>query len=68
MLKKVKCFGFDLKRILIVDDLFYKVVDNYGNVIYLKLYEGVVYDYELLLLVKYLRILWNEFNVCWLEK
>ena len=67
-LKKVKRLGFDLKRILIVDDSPYKVADNYGNAIYPKPYEGEAYDYELPLLAKYLKTLRNEPNVRRLEK
>lgn len=67
-LKKVKRLGFDLKRILIVDDSPYKVADNYGNAIYPKPYEGQADDYELLLLAKYLKTLRDEPNVRRLEK
>ena len=67
-LKKVKRLGFDLNRILIVDDSPYKVADNYGNAIYPNPYEGEVHDDELLLLAKYLKTLRDEPNVRRLEK
>lgn len=67
-LKKVKRLGFDLNRILIVDDSPYKVADNYGNAIYPKPYEGELFDDELSLLAKYLKTLRDELNVRRLEK
>lgn len=53
-LKKVKRLGFDLARILIVDDTPKKVERNYGNAIYVKPFVGDTNDSELLRLTSYL--------------
>jgi RNA polymerase II subunit A small phosphatase-like protein len=53
-LKKVKRAGYDLARILVVDDTQHKVARNYGNAIYVVPFEGDPRDQELPLLLKYL--------------
>jgi RNA polymerase II subunit A small phosphatase-like protein len=56
-LKKVKRAGFDLARILVVDDTRHKVARNYGNAVYIAPFEGDPADEELPLLLKYLESL-----------
>lgn len=68
VLKKVKKLGFDLTRILIVDDTPHKAQANYGNAIYPKPYEGDPVDYELQLLAEYLKRLSEATNVRKIEK
>ena len=53
-LRKVKRVGYDLKRILIVDDEPEKLSRNYGNAIYVSPFTGDPGDDELLALLKYL--------------
>lgn len=67
-LKKLKRQGFDLNRILIVDDTPHKAKDNYGNVIYPKMFEGDQSDDELKYLGKYLLGLKDDKNVRRIEK
>ena len=54
-LRKVKRIGFDLARVLIVDDTPKKLERNFGNAIYVKPYLGESEDDELLRLSAYLR-------------
>ena len=54
-LKIIKRFGFDLNRVLIVDDTPIKVSRNYGNAIYVKPFFGEKDDTELQSLVIYLK-------------
>ncbi len=67
-LKKVKKQGYNLERILIVDDTPHKCKFNYGNAIYPTAYEGATNDTELLLLIKYLKTLKDKTNVRRIEK
>ncbi len=67
-LKKVKRRGYDLERILIVDDTRSKVARNYGNAIYVRPFEGGDNDDELLRLRGYLIELWNEPTFRTIEK
>ena len=67
-LKKLKRKGYNLKRILIVDDTPQKLSKNYGNAIYVKEFLGDPDDNELPLLLKYLRQLKDEENVRMIEK
>lgn len=53
-LNKVRRRGFDLASVLIVDDTPSTAVKNYGNVIYVRAYEGQAGDCELTLLIAYL--------------
>lgn len=53
-LKKVKRAGYDLARVLVVDDTRHKVARNYGNAIYIAPFEGDPDDEKLPLLKKYL--------------
>ncbi len=67
-LSKVKAKGYDLQKILIVDDTPFKCFANYGNAIYPKAFEGDKNDDELLYLAKYLQTLKNKDNVRTIEK
>ncbi|WP_299122920.1 HAD family hydrolase [uncultured Winogradskyella sp.] len=67
-LKKVKKRGYNMDKILIVDDTPHKSSDNYGNAIYPKEYLGDTDDDELKELSKYLKTLKNIGNVRKIEK
>lgn len=67
-LKKVKRLGYDLDRVLIVDDTRHKVSRNYGNAIYVSPYEGADDDNELHQLARYLNSLRYEANFHRIEK
>lgn len=67
-LKKVKRLGFDLNKILIIDDTPSKSQTNFGNAIYVSEYKGNQDDTELLILTKYLNNLKNVENVRVIEK
>lgn len=56
-LKKVRRMGFDLDRMLILDDTPKKVERNFGNAVYAKPYFGDPADSELRDLSRYLRSL-----------
>ncbi|BCA59088.1 hypothetical protein HMP06_1857 [Sphingomonas sp. HMP6] len=57
-----------MERVLIVDDTPEKCVQNFGNAIYPKPFEGSLEDNELRLLTAYLKTLKDEANVRRLEK
>ena len=67
-LKKLKRKGYQLERILIIDDTPHKSKDNYGNVIYPKEYKGDLMDNDLKKLSKYLPLLKDSSNVREIEK
>jgi carboxy-terminal domain RNA polymerase II polypeptide A small phosphatase len=67
-LAKAKKRGWPLERILIVDDTPEKCVQNYGNAIYIRPFEGALDDAELPLLLAYLRTLADCPNVRRVEK
>ena len=67
-LKKVKRKGYELERILIIDDSPHKSKLNYGNAIYPKSYKGDANDDELLKLIKYLETIKDEPNFRSIEK
>ncbi|PHN04310.1 HAD family hydrolase [Flavilitoribacter nigricans] len=67
-LKKVKRLGYDLRRILIVDDSPHKVEQNYGNAVYPTAYTGQPGDKELKFLAPYLLSLKDEPEVRRIEK
>ncbi len=67
-LKKAARRGFDLKKMLIVDDTPEKVSQHYGNAIYIKPYLGEDDDRELLHLATYLLSLREVENVRTIEK
>lgn len=67
-LDKVKRKGYQLERILIVDDSPEKTQNNYGNAIHPSEFTGSTADDELLYLLKYLKSLKDIVNVRRLEK
>lgn len=67
-LKKVRRLGYDLKKVLIVDDTPTKVMNYYGNAIYIKEFRGEQDDLELLKLSHYLLKLRDVENVRSIEK
>ena len=67
-LKKLKRKGYQLNRILIVDDTPHKSQDNYGNAIYPKEYRGELEDDELKYLLEYLKILKDKTDIRHIEK
>jgi len=67
-LRRVKQRGYDLRRVLIVEDSPRKVARNYGNAIYVSPYEGDASDDELPQLASYLRSICSLADVRRLEK
>ncbi len=67
-LKKVKNLGYDLEKILIVDDTPQKSRENYGNAIYISEFKGDSNDKELMELIDYLETLKYVDNVRVIEK
>jgi carboxy-terminal domain RNA polymerase II polypeptide A small phosphatase len=67
-LRKIKRRGYDLDRVLIVEDTRENVRRHYGNAIYVVSYTGQPDDTELLLLGRYLASLHTMENVRRLEK
>jgi RNA polymerase II subunit A small phosphatase-like protein len=67
-LKKVKRNGYQLERILIVDDTPHKAKENFGNAIYPREFTGEMDDTELLLLARYLKTLKDRSNLRRIEK
>lgn len=67
-LRKVRARGFDLKKVLIVDDTPHKVQNCYGNAIYPTPYLGEANDNELPLLQQYLQTLATAGNFRSVEK
>jgi RNA polymerase II subunit A small phosphatase-like protein len=67
-LKKVKRKGYDLGRVLIVDDTPQKVERNFGNAVYVRPYFGDPEDNELAQLAPYLESLRACGNVRAVEK
>ncbi len=67
-LSKVRRAGWNLDRVLIVDDTPAKCIRNYGNAIYPRPYEGEVEDDELKHLGEYLKSLKDVTNVRSIEK
>jgi len=66
--KKIKRLGYDLDRVLIVDDTPQKAQRNYGNAIYVSPFYGDAKDDELLRLSRYLKSLCDSRNVRAIEK
>lgn len=67
-LKKVKRKGFDLARVLIIDDSPEKVQRNFGNHLRVRPFEGQPGDRELLDLIPYLDWLKDRDNFRTIEK
>lgn len=66
--KKLRKKGYDLSRVLMIDDTPEKLANSYGNAIYVREYTGGEEDNELKLLTNYLLKLKNEENVRTIEK
>lgn len=67
-LKKLRRRGYRLEQVLIVDDTPQKLIQNYGNAIYIQSFEGDQQDHELKKLFEYLTSLKDVTNVRLLEK
>lgn len=67
-LDKLRKKGFDLKKIIIIDDSPEKARANYGNAVYINEFNGEQQDQELLLLYDYLVSIKKIDNVRTLEK
>ena len=67
-LKKVKKLGFDLDRVIAVDDSPEKLSVNYGNLLRVDPFYGDKHDNELIYLMKYLSFLENKPNIRSIEK
>ena len=67
-LKKVKSKGFDLTRVLILEDEPRKVQKHYGNAVYVQPFEGGLDDDELLKLALYLQSIADTADFRALEK
>ena len=67
-LKKVKRRGYDLDRVLMIDDSPEKLQKNYGNHLLVRPFLGDETDNELLYLKKYLESLRNIDNIRSLDK
>lgn len=67
-LKKLKRQGYDLGKILIIDDSPHKCQDNFGNAIYPKEFTGDVRDNDLKFLGTYLKSLIGKKTVRRIEK
>lgn len=67
-LAEMKRQGFDLNRVLIVEDDPQTVWRSYGNVVYVKPFRGEEHDDELLLLSRYLEAIHDAENFRSLEK
>jgi len=67
-LHKVKRRGYDLRKVLAVDDTPQKYARSYGNLVLVKPFEGDLGDDELILLAPYLQRLANEPDVRRIEK
>jgi len=67
-MKKVKRRGYDLKRVLIVDDTPSTWQRNYGNAIHIESYWGSRVDDHLLHLIAYLEHIGQESDVRKVDK
>jgi RNA polymerase II subunit A small phosphatase-like protein len=67
-LKKVKRRGYDLERVLMIDDTPKKLRRQYGNHLMLKAFEGDPSDRELLAVLPYLEWLSKQENLRAIDK
>lgn len=67
-LAKVRRRGYDLRRVLMVDDSPEKHTRNYGNLVRVRPFEGDLADDELVHLERYLELLSGEVDVRRIEK
>lgn len=64
----MKRLGYNLERVLFIDDTPNKMVRNFGNAIYVTPWEGDPQDTELANLLSYLQSIGHEPNYRKLEK
>lgn len=67
-LKKVKKLGFELDKVIMIDNTPAKLQNNYGNLVRIKDFEGQLNDIELKVLMIYLERLKSEENIRNIEK
>lgn len=67
-LKKVKKLGFDLDKVIVVDDSPEKLLFNYGNFLRVDPFFGNKNDNELIYLMKYLSVLEKKPNIRAVDK
>lgn len=67
-LNKVKRQGYQLERVIMIDDTPEKLAKNYGNLVQVTEYRGQVHDNELLKLMQYLLHLKNVEDIRTVEK
>jgi len=67
-LKKAKRAGFDLERVLFVDNTPQKLESNFGNIVAVQDFEGDQSDSELVALAEYLVKIVDEPNFRTIEK
>lgn len=67
-LNKIRKIGYDLNRVLIIDDIRETAVENYGNLILIKSFINNSDDCELLKLISYLEKIKDEPNYRRIEK
>ncbi len=67
-LKKLRRMGYALEQVIVVDDSPRKHERNYGNLVWVKPFEGQADDVELLHLARYLETLADVDNVRVVEK
>jgi len=67
-LRKIKRKGYDLKKVIVIDNTIITHQKNYGNLIHIEDFEGDPDDYELNYMMKYLEIIKDEANIRAIEK
>jgi RNA polymerase II subunit A small phosphatase-like protein len=67
-LNKLKKKGYDLNKVLIIDDIRDTAINNYGNLILIKSFKDDNNDTELLKLISYLQKIKDEPNYRRIEK
>ncbi|MFH1050862.1 MAG: HAD family hydrolase [bacterium] len=67
-LRKVKRKGYDLRKVIVIDNTLICHQKNYGNLIHVEDYEANPDDKELIYLMKYLELIKDEPNIRAIEK
>jgi RNA polymerase II subunit A small phosphatase-like protein len=67
-LRKVRRLGYDLRRVIFIDDTARKLERSYGNLVRVQPFTGDAEDDELLHLIRYLDLLDREENIRVVEK
>ena len=67
-LRKVRRLGYDLRRVIFIDDTARKLERSYGNLVRVRPFKGDPDDDELLHLARYLDRLDREENIRAVEK